>query len=271
MTAPLLPLIVEADELEAKLGTANLLVVDLSRPEVYAQYHIPGAVHLDYAKIVRQAPPVMGLLPEPEQLNELFSSIGLTPETHVVAYDDEGGGKASRLLWTLDACGHTRHSLLNGGLHAWANEGHALDSAKVSPQRSDYRARRNNAPIATKDYILAHLGQPGFALLDARSPGEYRGADRRAARGGHIPGAANLEWTQALDPQRNLRLKAEGGLRGLLAEQGCTPDKEIVTYCQTHHRSALVYVALKALGYPRVKGYPGSWSEWGNDADTPVE
>ena len=97
---PLLPLIVEADQLEQQLDAERLLVVDLCRPEVYAQYHIPGAVHLDYARIVKQSPPLMGLLPDPDQLSAVFSDLGIGPETHVVAYDDEGGGKASRLLWT---------------------------------------------------------------------------------------------------------------------------------------------------------------------------
>jgi thiosulfate/3-mercaptopyruvate sulfurtransferase len=93
----------------------------------------------------------------------------------------------------------------------------------------------------------------------------------RAARGGHIPGAVNLNWTLAMDEQRQLRCKADATLRALLETIGVTPDKEVILYCQTHHRSAHTYLVLKHLGYPRVRGYAGAWSEWGNDPTLPVE
>jgi thiosulfate/3-mercaptopyruvate sulfurtransferase len=125
--------------------------------------------------------------------------------------------------------------------------------------------------VADKSYILSRLGQADLALLDTRSPGEYRGLDVRAARGGHIPGAVNMNWTTAMDQARQLRFKADGELRALLEGLGVTPDKEVIVYCQTHHRSAHTYMVLKHLGYPRIRGYPGAWSEWGNDAALPVE
>jgi thiosulfate/3-mercaptopyruvate sulfurtransferase len=266
-----LPLLVEPDELAAQLGSPNLLVVDLSKATTYAQYHIPGAVHLEYAQIIHGRPPTPGLLPDDAQLSRAFSSIGLTPATHVVAYDDEGGGKAARLLWTLEVIGHAHASLLNGGLHAWANEGHAHNHAPVAVTPSDYTVKRTNQGFADKDYVLSRLGKPDVALLDARSAAEYTGAKAYSARGGHIPGAINIEWLEAMDQQRNLRLKPAEELRALFAARGVTPDKEVITYCQTHHRSALSYLVLKSLGYPNIKGYAGSWSEWGNDPGTPVE
>src|SRR5690606_20502838 len=122
-----------------------------------------------------------------------------------------------------------------------------------------------------KDYVLAHLNDPNVVLVDARTPEEYVGSLKRAARGGHIPGAVNFNWTDAMDPERQLRLKDAGELRRAFEALGVTPDKEIITYCQTHHRSSHTYVTLRALGYPRVKAYAGSWSEWGNLPDTPIE
>jgi len=271
MSSTPLPLLLEPEMLEPLLGDPRLLLVDLSRAEIHAQYHIPGAVHLEYARIVRLAPPAGGLLPEEAALSEVLSAIGLTPERHVVAYDDEGGGKACRLLWTLEAIGHTRYSLLNGGLHAWANEGHELTREPARATVSSYSARyADSGVVADAAYILSHLGDASHALLDARTPLEYRGLQRYSARGGHIPGAVNFEWTEAMDQGRNLRLKPAADLRRQLAALGITPDKTVVTYCQTHHRSAHTWFMLKWLGY-RARGYAGSWSDWGNREDTPVE
>lgn len=270
-TSDELLLIVEPEALEERLGEAGLRVVDLCKPEVYARAHAPGAVHLDYSRIVAANKPALGLLPDDAALAAALASLGITPDTHVVAYDDEGGGRACRLLWTLEVAGHRHYSLLNGGLHAWANEGHPVDDRPAHPAPSSYRVQRHTGPIADKDYILQHLGDPAVRLLDARSPDEYHGVKRFAAKGGHIPGAINLEWTTAMDPQRNLRLRPEAELRKVLENLGVMPDREVITYCQTHHRSAYSYIMLKSLGYPRVKGYPGSWSEWGNSPDTPVE
>ena len=272
MNDAVLPLIVEPEELESRLGDADVLVIDLSKAETYRQYHISGAVHLDYPQIIAGRKPVMGLLPPDEQLSRVFASIGLTPEQHVVAYDDEGGGKACRLLWTLATIGHTRHSLLNGGLIAWANEHHRMTNEPTPVTPSDYPvARHHPDAIADSAYILSRLNAPDLGLLDARTPEEYAGIKCYAQRGGHIPGAVNLDWMAGMDRDRNARLLPQETLRPMLAERGLTPDKEIIVYCQTHHRSAFSYVMLKYLGYERVRGYPGSWSEWGNLPDTPIE
>lgn len=268
---PLLPLVVEPAQLAEQLGAQRLLIVDLCKPEIYASQHIPGAVHLDYAQLVTARPPVMGLLPDDARLGEVFSALGLTPDMHVVAYDDEGGAKACRLLWTLDVVGHAHSSLLNGGLRAWLAGRHPVSSAPARPTASGYQVTRSGRALADKEYILAHLQDAEVKLLDARTPGEYHGTDKRAQRGGHIPGAVNMDWTEALDMQNSGRLKPDAVLRARLDALGVTPDKEIIVYCQTHHRSSHTYIVLKSLGYPRVKGYPGAWSEWGNSPDTPVE
>ncbi|MCP5420737.1 MAG: sulfurtransferase [Gammaproteobacteria bacterium] len=266
-----LPLLVEAEQLEPLLNQPGLLVVDLCNIDTYAEGHIPGAVNLGYANIIRVAPPAMGLLPDEVRLSAVISGLGLTPETHVVAYDDEGGGRASRFLWTLDALGHAHFSLLNGGLQAWIAGGHTLSQQAEQPIARPYPAHLGDRVVANKAYILSRLGQPDLVLLDTRTPGEYQGLDVRAARGGHIPGAVNMNWILAMDQTRQLRFKSEDQLRSLLENLGVTPDKEIIVYCQTHHRSAHTYLVLKVLGYPKVRGYPGAWSEWGNDGSLPVE
>jgi thiosulfate/3-mercaptopyruvate sulfurtransferase len=278
----LLPFLVEPDQLQQHLGEADdnatpgqaggLLIIDMRAPEHYAAGHIAGAVNLSYAGIVRSDPPVGGLLPGEEQLSAVLSAIGLSRHHHVVAYDGEGGGHAGRLLWTLDALGHSGLSLLNGGIVAWQLEGGPLKKTPVKPIPGHYQAKfSNSAVVADKNYIRSRLGQPDFQPLDARTPAEFRGQDVRAARGGHIPGAVNLNWVDAIDRERALRFKADDELRSMLEQLGATPDKEVVAYCHTHHRSSHTYTVLKHLGYHRLRGYPGSWSDWGNDPDTPVE
>jgi thiosulfate/3-mercaptopyruvate sulfurtransferase len=266
-----LPLLIEPQTLEQHLGDGDILVVDLSKADTYRRLHVPGAVFLDYGRIVAMNRPVMGLLPEDGTLHKVFSATGISRDTHVVACDDEGGGKAARLLWTLECAGHRRMSLLNGGLHAWANEGHPHDNTPVTPVSADYVVEHNDAPCADSRYIMQHLDDADIALLDVRSPEEYSGVKKFATRGGHIPGAVNMEWTRAMDQQHNLRFRPDAELQAMLADIGITPDREIITYCQTHHRSAHTYIVLRHLGFPRVRGYHGSWSDWGNNPELPVE
>ena len=264
-----LPLIVEPEQLAASLDAKNLLIVDLCNPQTPAQ--VPGAVRLAYAGLIASRMPVGGLLPAAGQLSSVLSAVGLTSAHHVVAYDDEGGGKAGRLLWTLDMLGHPGASMLNGGIHAWANEDYPLAEAPARSTVSHYEAQILGDAAADKDYILGRINSPDVVFLDTRTPEEYQGINVRAERGGHIPGAVNFNWVNAVDQERNLRLRRAEELRPLLEAAGATPDKEVIAYCQTHHRSSHTYVVLKSLGYPRIKGYPGAWSEWGNLADTPVE
>ncbi|MEN8167874.1 MAG: sulfurtransferase [Pseudomonadota bacterium] len=264
-----LPLLLEPDQLEPLLGSEGLLVVDVCKDTTYAQLHIPGAVHLAYAQITASRGMTHGLLPEPAQLEAVLSAQGIDLDTHVVAYDDEGGGNACRLLWTLEAMGHQRFSLLNGGLHAWANERHPLSQEPAQPKAAEFTARPDLSTLADAEFIQQRLDTDELALWDARGSNEYMGLSRFSQFPGHIPGAANLDWLEVMDRERNLRLKPADELREMLAGLGITPDKEVVTYCQTHHRSSLAYFVLKYLGFERIRGYPGSWSDWGNRSGTP--
>ena len=266
-------ILISPEELKRQLAQQDQVIVDLSKPELYAAGHIPGAVHLDYAQVVRHQPPVMGLLPDESAFGQALAACGITPETRVIAYDDEGGGKAGRLLWTLAACGHKHWALLDGGRGAWQAIAGPLEKNQVIPEPAPpYPVSFAASPVvAERDYILAHLDDPGVALLDARSAAEYQGLDRRATRAGHIPGAVNLDWLDLMDRQRQLRLKSAEQLLATLAQLGIRREQEVIVYCHSHHRSALSFVALKALGFEQVRGYPGAWSDWGNQPDTPIE
>lgn len=266
-----LPLLIEPKDLRPLLGQADLRLVDLCKETTYQQLHIPGALHLPYRQIVASCHPVHGLLPAPDPLEQLFSRYGIGDETHVIAYDDEGGGNASRLLWTLEAMGHRQYSLLNGGLQAWANEGHPFNRETATFQAASFNARPSPGVVAEAAYIMQRLGSTDLALWDARSTQEYQGISRFSQHPGHIPGAVNLDWLAVMDRERNLRLKSAAELGSLLANLAITPDKEVITYCQTHHRSSLTWFVLKYLGFAQARGYPGSWSDWGNRDDTPKE
>ena len=262
--------LIEPQTLAAILDAPDLLLLDLCKAETYAQNHVPGAVHIEYSSLLGGQAPSPGKLPPTEQLSQVFSAIGLTPDKYVVAYDDEGSGKSARLFWTLHAIGHVQSSVLNGGLIAWANEGHPLSCEAVTPEPSDYTAHIDVSARASKEYILGKLHDDATQLLDARTPQEYQGTNVRALRGGHIPGAINLNWLDTIDRDNNARLKVDTDLQTMLEQRGFAKDKEVITYCQTHHRSAHSYMMLKHLGFDKVRGYDGSWSEWGNDPSTPI-
>ncbi len=270
MSEPLLPLIVEPAELHRHLGESGLIIVDLSTAESYSTYHLPGAIHLDYSQIADKPPSPPN--PFPEKLQQALNRVGLTDKHHLVAYDNSDGARACRLLWSLDLIGHTHYSLLNGGLRAWTAEGLPVEQeegqSSPSQKQFDYCA---HAPMADMLYILQHLDDPGICIVDARTPAEYRGEDLRTHRGGHIPGAINLDHRTLLDEQQNQRLLPSAQLRTVVQQAGIDGNKELICHCQSHRRSALVYIALKSLGFKHLKAYPGSWAEWGNNLDTPIE
>ena len=135
----------------------------------------------------------------------------------------------------------------------------------------EFKVAINSEPMAELDDVQAAIGNDNFAIWDARSAAEHRGEKVFAQRGGHIPGAINIDWLELIDKPNDFRLVNLDQLQQRLNTLGLTADKTIITHCQTHHRSGLSYLAMKILGYPNIQGYHGSWSEWGNREDTPIE
>lgn len=265
-----LPFVIEPRELANLLSqptAQKLLILDLCRDDQYAAGHIDSAVHVPPAKILAGTAPTPGKIASIEQLNRVFSFLGLTPDTHVVVYDDEGGAWAGRMIWTLDAIGHKHVSYLNGGLHAWAESGLAVTTSApvVTPSQTAYTLD-NRVVIEVADIHNA-FDQANTLIWDARSPEEFMGTRFTATKNGHMPHAIHCEWSELLDKEHGYRIRADA--REYLANKGITPDKNIITHCHAHHRSGFSYLVGRALGL-NIRAYHGGWAEWGNHPNTPV-
>ena len=264
-----LPLVIEPADLASRIAAPELILIDLTSANRYAEGHIPGARFVDPKRTQLGLPPAPGLLPTKDDIQALFAELGHRQDAVYVVYDDEGGGWAGRFIWLLDVIGHPHYHYLNGGLHTWLADALPLSQDIPAMRTEAVVLTLHSAPTATREYLQSRLGASDLAIWDARSPAEYNGSKVLAAKGGHIPGAINFEWTAGMDPVRAMRIRED--MQDIMNSLGITADKEVITHCHTHHRSGFTYLAAKALGYPRVRGYAGSWSEWGNHPDTPVE
>lgn len=264
-------LLVDVAWLQARLGDSGLRAVDMRAPKAYASGHVPGAIHLPLEETRGTVEEIPFQMPPVSALEARLGRAGIAREHVVVAYDDQGGLLASRLFLALEYLGHERVHVLNGGFQAWAAAGARVTRAVQNHPPQTYRARPRPDLLASKADVLAGLGRPDRVLVDARSPAEFRGQDVRAARGGHIPGARNVEWIENIRQDPVPAWKSAQDLGMIYERAGVTPDKEVVTYCQTHLRSSHTYFTLRLLGFRHVKAYTGSWVEWGNDSALPVE
>ena len=249
----------------------STLIVDAGSDKDYAEGHIPGAVHLDYSNLICGVKPATGKFPDLQQLAQALSGIGLSEEVDVIVYDHNAGAQAGRLAWTLDMVGHHQWLWLDGGYSAWLAAGGKAELTPNAPNTSEFTIDTLQPANADTDYILRAMDDPNILVWDVRSEDEYLGRKSPSRRWGHIPGAVNLNWIETFDESNHRKLKSPDTIRAMLAEIGVTPDKEIIVHCQTHQRSSHSYVTLKSLGFEKVRAYDGSWSEWGNRDDLPID
>ncbi|MBF7681870.1 sulfurtransferase [Acinetobacter sp. B5B] len=266
-------LLIDAEQLLPHLDHAQLRIVDLTRTSVYRQLHLPHAVHVMPKQLVSQRDFATGLLPQQDDLQSLIEHLQLSPDHHVVAYDDEGGAWASRFLWNLHCAGFERTSLLNGGIHAWLANKYPVTTVepKIEPTSHLYQVNLSQVENYQIDYMTLKqaVENEDIQLWDCRSFEEYTGQQRAARKGGHIPNALHYAFDRALDRENHLKLQPFVEIRQNLQHMGFDLDQPVVVYCQSHHRSGLAYLLARMLQW-QVRAYDGAWSEWGNMTNSPI-
>jgi thiosulfate/3-mercaptopyruvate sulfurtransferase len=272
------PVLVSTDWLSEHLGDPGLVVAEVDEnPDLYDDGHIPGAVKLHWREDLQD--PIERDLVEKEAFEQLLGSRGISNDTALVLYGDKNNWFAAYAYWYLKIYGHRDVRILDGGRQKWVDEGRELTTDVRSAASASYSAQERDESIrAYRDAVRETIGASGQALVDVRSPQEYSGdliappgyEQEGAQRAGHIPTAASIPWAQAVRDDGTF--KSPDDLRSLYEGKGVTSDKAVTAYCRIGERSAHTWFVLRELlGYPDVRNYDGSWTEWGNLVDVPIE
>jgi thiosulfate/3-mercaptopyruvate sulfurtransferase len=250
--------IVSAAELEERLGSHGLLIIDTRNKMRYRMGHIPGAVHLSPSDLERSetlanGETVTNLVMGPEQITPRLQAAGINPESRIVIYDRGRHVLAARLWWMLDYYGHRHIAILDGGFEAWKALEGATDRTEPEPERGSFVARPHPEKHADYEYVSANLGSKATAVCDALSANSFAE--------GAIPGSVNLPQSGTIDPTSAL-LKSAEELRAMLAQLDIGPEQEIVFYCGAGYAAAQDYFVARAIGVERVRLYDGSLKDW---------
>jgi thiosulfate/3-mercaptopyruvate sulfurtransferase len=271
-------MLVETGWVAEHLNDPNIRIVESDEDVLlYDVGHVPGAVKVDWHTELND--PVIRDYLDAERFSALLSQKGIANDTTIVFYGDKNNWWACYALWVFQLFGHQNVKVMNGGRKKWIDEGRALTKDVPQYPKTNYKAppRDDKAIRAFRQDVQRHLENKG-ALVDVRSPGEYSGEllhmpdypQEGALRGGHIPTAKNIPWAKAVREDSTFKPAAE--LKELYEGQGFTPDRDIIAYCRIGERSSLTWFVLKyLLGYPKVRNYDGSWTEWGNLVNAPIE
>lgn len=277
--------LVSTEWVQGRLNDPSIRIIESDEDVLlYEQGHIPGAVKLDWHTDL-QDQTVRDYI-NSARFAELCAERGISNNTTVVFYGDKNNWWATYAFWAFQLFGHANAKIMNGGRQKWIAEGRPLTKEAPSYPRAEYRApERNDREIrAFRSQVMGLLNsdrrtvREGASLVDVRSGPEFTGEllhmvnypQEGAQRGGHIPGARNIPWGTAVNEDGTFKSLQE--LRNIYEPQGVTPDKDVVAYCRIGERSSHTWFVLKyLLGYPKVRNYDGSWTEWGNLVEAPIE
>jgi thiosulfate/3-mercaptopyruvate sulfurtransferase len=272
------PVLVTTEWLAEHLNDESVVVAEVDEnPDLYDEGHIAGAVKLHWRDDLQD--PVERDLVDKPTFERLLSDRGIANDTTLVLYGDKNNWFAAYAYWYLKIYGHGDVRILDGGRQKWTDERRDFTTEVPQPQQTDYQASERDESIRTyRDAVLGQIGERSQALVDVRSPQEYAGdliappgyEQEGAQRAGHIPTAASIPWATAVRDDGTFKNADE--LRELYEGKGVTPEKEVTAYCRIGERSAHTWFVLRELlGYEKVKNYDGSWTEWGNLVDVPIE
>lgn len=256
-------LLVGTDWLAAHLDDPQLRLVEVTPPgSGYVLAHLPGAVHLDLGQVFtgRGSAFPHGIGPANE-VAAVLGQLGLTPAQHIIIHDEIGGQRAAKTLWLLEYLGFPQVSVLEGGIERWLAEGRKVTRVLPTVQQDSFAPAIQPERQATSNWIVSHLHDEAVILIDCRTGDEFAE--------GHIPGARLRPWDQTLTRRAHQAFREAEELQAEFAALGVTEDKEAVVYCGTGLGAAHSYLALRLLGYSRVRNYDGSWTEWNAREDLP--
>lgn len=270
--------LVETDWVAENLNHPKVRIIESDEDALlYEAGHIPGAVKVDWFTTLQD--PVKRDFLNKDAFENLCSRLGINNDTTIVFYGDKSNWFACYAFWLFEYFGHENLRIMNGGRLKWEQERRPLTKEVPDYSKTEYKAHDPDESLrAYREDIFTHI-ESQAPLVDVRSPQEFRGEllhmpgypQEGAMRGGHIPGAVNISWSQAVN-QTDSTFKSAEELQKLYMDKQITPDKNIIAYCRIGERSSHTWFVLKyLLGYPNVKNYDGSWTEWGNLVNAPIE
>ncbi|MCI0695621.1 sulfurtransferase [candidate division KSB1 bacterium] len=269
--------LVSTDWADQRKSDPNVVIAEVDvDTAAYNEGHVPGAIGWNWQ--TQLCDTVRRDVISKADLEKLLGSSGIGNDTTVVLYGDNNNWFAAWAFWQLKMYGHKDVRIMNGGRKKWLAEGRTLSKDAVTPKAKTYKAtERNDSLRAYLRQVQDAMNSPSSAMVDVRSPDEFSGKilsppglPETCQRGGHIPGAKSIPWGKACNEDGTFKSADE--LKALYAGMGVTPDKNVIAYCRIGERSSHSWFVLKyLLGYPNVTNYDGSWTEWGNLVNAPIE